>query len=91
MSKTHSELHRLILMTELEADVDIISKLEEDLGSPHRKTKILRNPAIASHSELVIFSKHLQLEPTLLLNEYGLGTTGLHPYEKELYPAVAAA
>ena len=87
----YSELHKITESKLANADDYQMDKLFDLIGSKNKTTRIFKDPSIATHSELLVFAKMLDMEATLLFNEYGLGMNGLHPLEKELYPAAASA
>ena len=58
--------------------------LEKHLSSsPHRKTKILRNPKIANNHEVLVFAQLLNCTAYQLFEEFGLGSNSLSDLEIE--------
>ena len=59
-------------------------QLEKYLGcSPHRKTKILRNPPMANNREILLLASLLETSAIELIEEYQLGKDQLAPIEVE--------
>ncbi len=57
-------------------------KLDQHLRcSPHRRTKILRNPAIAANHEILILAQLLKLPAYYLIDTYNLGKDKLTEIE----------
>lgn len=83
----HSDFERF-LHTTLSADA--LNKLiNEDLptilGSPHRRTKVVRNPARATNVELLQLADLLGIHPFELLKNYGVGADTLSILEKRTH------
>ncbi len=58
--------------------------LEKHLNSsPHRKTKILRNPKIATNHEVLVFAQLLDCTAYQLYKEFDLGSHSLSDLEIE--------
>lgn len=56
--------------------------------SPHRKTKILRNPAIANNHEVLSLARLLKIAAYSLIKTYGLGTDKLTEIEVDNHKEV---
>ena len=56
--------------------------LAQRFSSPHRRTKVINNPAIATHSELLHLEELLGVDAYLLYQQRGVGADGLTVIEK---------
>ena len=83
MTQYKSEFEKY-LHTSLSAQA--LNQLNQELpnrfGSPHRRTKVLANPAIATHSELLHLEELLGVDAYLLMQNKGVGTDGLSIIQK---------
>lgn len=57
-------------------------ELPTRLGSPHRRTKVIKSPNRAKYAELLHFEELLGIDAYELMQEHGLGTDGLTIIEK---------
>lgn len=64
------------------------TQFEEDLrvlfGSPHRRTKVLENPRIVTHKELLELAELLDVQPLTLFMEHKVAFGTLSQKEVEL-------
>lgn len=79
----HSKFHEFLSQTISDAKAQ---QLPDLMGcSPHRRTSILKRPEVASHDEVLFFSKLLGQPVAFLLETYRLGESGLTEREKKLH------
>lgn len=63
-----------------------IEKLAAELGSKTRLTRRSNQPEKASHDELLIFAKYLDLSPTQLYDQYAVGKEKLTDLQIKTLP-----
>lgn len=80
-----SSLDEYIQLNYTAADLQpLLDRLKSLLGSPHRRTTLLKSPEKANHVELLQIAQVLNVEPALLLG-MGVGKKGMHEIEIAQY------
>lgn len=83
--KYKSDFHQFIHSTLSGAAYD---ELIKQFGSGKRFHYVMSNVADASHAELIILSKALNIDTVTLMDNYGVGITTLTPLEKEMHARI---
>lgn len=65
--------------------IEQFEELKELLGSPHMRTKLLNNPAVASNDQLLLFAELLGLSAWVLYTKYGMGKDTVTEREAALH------
>lgn len=60
-------------------------ELYKNVGSKNKVTRIINDPSIAIHSELLSFAHCLGIAAQVLVDHFKMGKKGMHHLEKELY------
>jgi hypothetical protein len=63
--------------------VEFVDGLKDLFGSPHRRTKVLENPRIVTHKELLELAELLNVQPLTLFMEYKVAFGTLSQREVE--------